>query len=194
MSGGSVDPFRSELEAAHARIEKLESDHKAQVEKLERENDRLRKRLVDAAPPSQSKTGKTFFGVAMMTLGLSIVAGMIFARAVNHPGRPAPIFEVPVEIPNAVEIGDDTPDPSDFDRDAVASALKGVRLAACTTSHGSGHVKLVIATSGVVTEAHVDRGPFTNTSEGRCIESQFRAVRVPGFTLTPRTVGKAFTI
>jgi hypothetical protein len=187
------DPFRSELEAAHARIEKLEADHKTQIEKLEGENDRLRKRLVDAAPPSQSKTGKTFFAIAMLTLGASLVVGMFFARTASPP-RPAPIFEVPVEFPNTVEIGDDTADPGDFDREAVASALKGVRLGACTTSHGSGHVRLVIATSGVVTEAHVDRGPFTNTSEGRCIESQFRAVRVPGFSLTPRTVGKAFTI
>ena len=187
------DPFRSELEAAHARIEKLEADHKAQLEKLERENDRLRKRLVDAAPPSHGKTGKTFFGVAMMTLGLSIVAGMVFARSVNRP-RPAPIFEVPVEISNAVEIGDDTPDPSDFDREAVANALKGVRLGSCVTTRGSGHVKLVIAPSGVVTEARVDRGPYTSTPEGQCIEARFREVRLPTFTGAPRTVGKAFTI
>ena len=191
------DPFRSELEAAHARIEKLEGDHKARVAELERENDRLRKRLVDAAPPSQSKTGKTFFAIAMMTLGLSLVAGMFFAR-VARPSRPAPIFEVPVsfsgEIPNTVEIGDDTPDPSDFDREAVATALKGVRLASCVNAHGSGHVKLVIAPGGVVTEAHVDHGPFTSTPEGQCIEARFREVRLPTFTGAPRTIGKAFTI
>jgi hypothetical protein len=188
------DPFRSELEAAHARIEKLEGDHKARVAELERENARLRKRLVDAAPPSQSKTGKTFFAVGMMTLGLSIVAGMVFARAVNRPNRPAPIFEVPVEIPNAVEIGDDAPDPSDFDRDAVATALKGVRLAGCADAPGRGHVKLTIAPSGVVTEARIDRGPFTGTAEGQCIEARFREVHFAKFTGVPRTIGKAFTL
>jgi hypothetical protein len=191
-----ADPFRSELEAAHARIEKLEGDHKSRVAELERENDRLRKRLVDAAPPSRSKTGKTFFSVGMMTLGLSLVAGMFFARAVR-PSRPAPIFELPVaisgEIPNSVEIGDDTPDPSDFNREAVGNALKGVRLADCVSAHGSGHVKLTIAPSGVVTDAKIDRGTYGAT-ETQCIEGHFREVRLPTFTGAPRTVGKAFTI
>ena len=191
--GGSVDPFRSELEAAHARIEKLEADHKARVAELERENVRLRKRLVDAAPPSQSKTGKTFFGIGIMTLALSLGLGMAFARMTRTP-QPSPIFEVPVEIPNAVEI-DDEADPSDFNREAVASSLKGVRLAGCSmNTHGSGHVKLVIASSGVVTEAHVDRGPFIGTSEGQCVEARFREVHLPTFTGAPRAIGKAFTL
>lgn len=186
------DPFRSELEAAHARIEKLEADHKTQVEKLERENERLRKRLVDAAPPSQNKTGKTFFALAMMILGVSLAIGIVFAR-ISRPPQPRPIFEVPVEIPNAVEI-DDEPNPSDFDREAVANALKGVRLASCVTTRGNGHVRLVIAPSGVVTEAHVDRGPYVGTSEGQCIEARYREVRLPTFTGSPRTIGKAFTL
>jgi hypothetical protein len=190
------DPFRSELEAAHARIEKLEADHTARAAELERENARLRKRLVDAAPPSRNATGRTFFMVGMMTLALSIVAGIVFARVVNRPNRPVPIFEVPVAIPgpNAVEIGDDTPDPSDFDREAVATALKGVRLAGCVTTHASGHVKLVIAPSGVVTDAKIDRGPYTGTPDGQCIEGRFREVRMPAFTGVPRTIGKAFTL
>jgi hypothetical protein len=186
-----MDPFRSELEAAHARIEKLEADHKLQLEKLERENDRLRKRLVDAAPPSQSKTGKTFFGVAMMTLGLSLVVGMIFARTMRPPA-PHPIFELPVEVPNAIEIGD-KPDPSDFDREGVANALRGVRLAGCASAGGSGHVKLVVAPSGVVTDANVDRGSFGD-AEARCIEGRFREVRVHTFAGAPRAIGKAFTL
>ena len=93
-----------------------------------------------------------------------------------------------------IEIADDSPDPSDFDREAVANALKGVRLASCVGSHGSGHVKLVIAPSGVVTEAHVDRGAYTSTPEGQCIEARFREVKLPTFTGAPRTIGKAFTI
>ncbi len=190
------DPFRSELEAAHARIEKLEADHAARAAELERENARLRKRLVDAAPPSRSTTGRTFFLVGMMTLALSIVAGIVFARVVNRPNRSAPIIEVPVSIsgPNAVEIGDDTPDPSDFDREAVATALKGVRLAGCADAPGRGHVKLVIAPSGVVTDAKIDRGSYTGTPEGQCIEGRFRAARMPTFTGVPRTIGKAFTL
>jgi hypothetical protein len=187
------DPFRSELEAAHARIEKLEADHKTQIEKLERENDRLRKRLVDAAPPSQSKTGKTFLAIAMMLLGISLAVGIVFARVARPPPVPH-VVEIPVEFPSAVEIGDDTPDPSNFDREAVTAALKGVRLASCVTTHGSGHVQLVIAPSGVVTEARVDRGPYTSTAEGQCIEARFREVRLPAFTGSPRTVGKSFTL
>ena len=188
------DPFRSELEAAHARIEKLEADHKSRVAELERENARLRKRLVEAAPPSQSKTGKTFFGIGVMTLALSLGMGMVFAR-MTKPPQPHPIFEVPVAMPGSnIEIGDDAPDPSDFDREAVANALKGVRLASCVSSHGSGHVKLVIAPSGVVTEAHVDRGAYTSTPEGQCIEARFREEKLPAFTGVPRAVGKAFTI
>jgi hypothetical protein len=104
-------------------------------------------------------------------------------------------MEIPVEIqPSTVEIGEDTADPSDFDRDAVANALKGVRLASCVTTHGSGHVKLVIAPNGVVTEARVDRGVYTSTPEGQCIEARYREVRLPAFTGAPRTVGKAFTL
>ena len=187
------DPFRSELEAAHARIEKLEADHKTRVAELERENQRLRKRLVDAAPPTHNKTGKTFFGIGMMTLAISLGLGMVFAR-MSKPPQPHPIFELPVTIPNVVEI-DDEADPTDFDREAVANALKGVRLADCNMNiRGTGHVKLVIAPSGVVTEAHVDRGPFTGTPEGRCIEARYREVRLPTFTGAPRSLGKMFTI
>ena len=189
------DPFRSELEAAHARIEKLEADHKTQVEKLERENDRLRKRLVDAAPPSQNKTGKTFFALGMMILGVSLAIGIAFARVTRPPPAPwaHPLIKVPVEIPNALEFSDDTPDPRNFDREAVASALRGVRLGACGHGRGSGHVKLVIATSGRVTSAKVDRGSFTD-HEKQCIEMLFELVEVSPFKDSPRTVGMAFTL
>ena len=184
------DPFRSELEAAHARIEKLEADHKARVAELEKENARLRRRLVDAAPPSHSKTGKTFFSIGMMTLGISLVGGMIFARTVKPPA-PRPIFELPVEIPNAMELGDESPDPGDFDREATASALKGVRLADCA-EHGSGHVKLVVAGSGVVMDAKIDRGSFSD-GEKRCIEGHFHDAHLPKFTGAMRTIGKTFS-
>ena len=62
------DPFRSELDAAHARIEQLERD-----------NARLRERLADQGRKHQA-TGRTFMVLAMVVLGLSLVAGILFAR------------------------------------------------------------------------------------------------------------------
>ena len=188
------DPFRSELEAAHARIEKLEDDHKARVAELERENERLRKRLVDAAPPSQSNTCKTFFAIAMMTLGVSLVAGMFFAR-MTRPPAPAPIFELPVEIgAPTTELDQESADPDDFDRAALVAALSGVRLAECSTVHREGHVKLTLAPSGMVTEAKVDKLTLGTAEETKCVESHFRAVHVHPFRGPARTIGKAFSI
>jgi hypothetical protein len=190
------DPFRSELEAAHARIEKLEDDHKARVAELERENDRLRKRLVDAAPPSHSKTGKTFFAIAMMTLGVSLVGGMFFAR-IARPPRPAPILELPVEVAapmTEIDEQQQAADPGDFDRATLVNALSGVRLGECSTVHRSGHVNVTIAPSGLVTEAKVDKLPLGTAEETKCVESHFRAVHIPPFTGPARRVGKSFSI
>ena len=72
-----TDPFRDELEAAHHRLEKVESEYKARIEKLEKENRALEARLREAAPPSRTKTGQTFLALAVTTMALSIGAGMV---------------------------------------------------------------------------------------------------------------------
>ncbi len=189
------DPFRSELEAAHQRIEKLERDHKARVEELERENARLRKRLVDVSP-SRTKTGKTFFAIGMMTLGVSLVAGMFFARIARVP-EPTPFWASP-----SIELADDPADNApalsgDFDKEAAARSLAGIRLDDCAPSGTpqpiSGHAKVTFTPSGVVSLVSVDP-PLGGTSVAACVEQRYRGARVPPFTAPPRVVGKKFVV
>jgi hypothetical protein len=188
------DPFRDELEAAHRRIEMLEKEHKLSIERLERENRRLNARLVEVAP-SRTKTGRVFLALAVTTMGFSIAAGMIFARAVR-PQPTTPAVQI-IQGEPAIELGEAPTAASDFDRAAIAAALDAVKIDDCIdASHrpGGGHVKLVVLASGLVAQATVDRGDYASTSEGRCIEQRFRAAHTPTWTGSARTIGKAFTI
>jgi hypothetical protein len=182
------DPFRSELEAAHQRIEQLERENKTRVAELERENARLRARLVDAAPPSRSKTGKTFFAIAMMTLGVSLVAGMFFARIARMP-EPTPVWASP-----SLELTDTPgtdPAPIDFDKEDVADALNAVPLD-CLPKGTSGHARITFEPSGAVSLVTVDR-PLGNNVLATCVEQRYRQARIAPFTGPPRVVGKSFT-
>ena len=188
----SSDPFRSELEAAHQRIEKLERDHKARVGELERENARLRKRLLDAAPPSRSKTGKTFFAIGMMTLGVSLVAGMFFARVARVP-EPTPVWASPsIELPDELVAGNTSAAPGDFDKDAVALVLNAVHLD-CVPPGTSGHAKVTFDPSGTVSLVTVD-APLGNNAIAMCVEQRYRNARIPPFSGPPRVVGKSFSV
>jgi hypothetical protein len=190
------DPFRSELDAAHRRIETLEVDHAARVRDLESENARLRQRLVDIAP-SRTATGRTFGALAMIILGVSLAAGIFFARVTRAPvSIPfTPLEIAPVELP-MVQNGDPA-NPDDFDRADVAFALDNVKVDDCVqagATHGGGHVRLTLAPSGLVTSAAIDQGAYGGTQTGRCIEDRYRAAHVPMFSGAPRVVGKSFFI
>ncbi len=184
------DPFRSELEAAHQRIAKLEADHKTRVAELERENARLRKRLLDAAPPSQSKTGKTFFALGMTTLGVSLAAGMVFARMAPPP-PPTAIQLLPGE---KIELGAEAPPgekADDFDREEARKSLAAIRIDDCGTGAFSGHAKITFAPTGFVSNVDVD-APLGSTEVGKCVAARYVKARVPAFSGAPRMVGKAF--
>lgn len=191
-----TDPFRSELDAAHQRIERMESDHKARIAELERENKRLRGRLVEIAP-SRTKTGQVFLAIGILSLAASITGGMFFARMASRPAVPSPMM---LDTGAVLELGPSasTDVGGDFNRDAVTQALDTVNVGDCVdASHrpGSGHVMLVLAPSGFVVSAKVDRGDYRTTSEGRCIETRFRAARVPSWEgHQSRIVGKSFDV
>jgi hypothetical protein len=181
------DPFRSELDAAHRRIEQMETEHAARVAELQRENERLRKRLIDTAP-SRTKTGRTFFALALMTLALSLLVGIFFARLfLRAPTRPAPPAAPLLELPASGQTW-----AGDFDKSAAASALASVRVDDCG-SHVTGHVRVTFVRSGTVSLAEVDP-PLRGTSVGACVEERYRAARVPPFGGPPRVVGKSFVI
>ncbi len=195
MSG--PDPFRSELDAAHHRIETLEAEHAAKVAVLERENERLRQRLIDVGP-KQSATGRTFGALGMIILGVSLAGGIVFARmtrsvSVGLPVTP-PIEMAPLELEAEPT---EAANAGDFDRGAAAAVLNHVHIEDCVKAgdpSASGHVKLTIASSGLVSTAVIDDGAYRGTAVGRCIEERFRSARVQPFTGGPRLVGKSFVI
>ena len=193
------DPFRDELAAAHQRIEKLEGEHAERVAKLERENVRLRERLVEVAP-SRTKTGRTFATIGVLTLGVSLMAGAFFARMTARSAS-VPMASIgPIELIQspAIEVTDDplaTVD--DFDRDGARVTLANVRVDDCGNRagpHGEGHVKITFAPSGLVRDAVVDQPPFKGTSTASCVETRFRNARMHTFTGAARTLGKTFVI
>jgi hypothetical protein len=190
------DPFRSELDAAHRRIEKLETEHAARVSELEKENARLRERVIGLEPaPSRTGTGRAFAAFSMIILGVSLAFGMIFARIARAPSIGPATLETTLELPE----GDPVPAAvsGDFDLKQTAYALGHVHIEDCVSpgdAHAAGHAKITIAASGVVTTARIDEGPYRNTGVGRCIEERFLGARVPPFMGAPRVVGKAFVI
>ena len=181
-----ADPFRSELEAAHQRIEKMEAEHQERVAKLEAEVARLRQRLIDTND-QQRKTGRTFASLGVLILGVSLAAGIAIAwltgREVAPPSAPVVrVIELPSQQPGAA-----------FDRNAAEAALDAVKLDDCTSAGARGHARIVFAANGAVSSALVDEGPTKDTSVAHCIEDRYRAVRVPPFTGPPVAVGRAFT-
>jgi len=194
----SADPFRSELDAAHRRIEQLETEHAARVKDLETENARLRARLIDVAP-SRNGTGRTFAALGMLILSVSLGLGIFFARVTGAPAPPMPVEITPptLEFPDEAMTHEPAILSGEFDRGEVAFVLNHVHIEDCTKvdePHVSGHVTLTLAPSGRVTSATLDEGPYRSTAIGHCIEERFRSARVPAFTGIPRRVGKSFVI
>jgi hypothetical protein len=149
-----------------SRIEQMEKEHAARVTELEQENERLRKRLAEVSA-SRSNAGKTFMAIAVITLGVSLIAGVVFAVALR---RKAPAFDL----------------------DEAARALGGVSLAGCG-AHATGHVAIDFASDGRVARAMVDP-PLRGTPAGACVEERFRAVHVTPFSGPSRPIDKAFVI
>jgi hypothetical protein len=91
-----------------------------------------------------------------------------------------------------------TPSPdSDFDRGTVSVVIARVHIEDCAKPGGpsvTGHARITIAPSGVITSASIDQGPLVGTAVGRCIEDRYRAARVPPFSGVSRIVGKSFTL
>jgi len=187
-------PFRSELDAAHRRIEQLEAEHAARTKKLEDENARLRQRLIDQAP-SRTRTGRTFGALGVIILSLSLAVGIVFARVTGAPVAVSVPQVTPVELA-PVEMNEPA-DPSDFDRQYVAGVLDRVNIHDCVKpadSPASGHIKLLISPTGTIASALVDQGPLRDTPAGACIEERFRGARVPPFTGAMRAVGRSFHV
>jgi hypothetical protein len=198
----SDNPFRSELDAAHRRIETLEAEHTAKVDALQRENGRLRERLIDVTP-SRNAMGRTFGALGMIILGVSLAAGIVVARVTRAPTSIPEtdvirIAHAPYSISPPTETLElPATDSRDFDRGDVAMVLDRIHLEDCVrpgANPASGHVKLMIAPSGMVSSATVDVGPYRDSPIGRCIEEHFRAARVSAFTGPSRLVGKSFVI
>ncbi len=186
------DPFRSELEAAHQRIEQLEAEHEKRIAELEEENRRLRARLIDQDKPRKTKSPtRIVLPIATMVLGLSLLLGMLFARG-HRVAMDAPLPH-PMEVQ---ELQEDTATTDDFDRHAALTALRGVRVQGCATPQGpfgTGHVKITFAPSGAAVKAKTD-APFAGSEVGKCVESAYLDARVPPFAGSPVTVGKSFDI
>jgi hypothetical protein len=83
--------------------------------------------------------------------------------------------------------------PADIDRSAaaVAIAAAGRSAAACLSPddpRGAMPVSVTFATSGRVTTARIEGGPFAGTEVGGCIARTLRSARVGGFEGSPVTI------
>jgi hypothetical protein len=83
-----------------------------------------------------------------------------------------------------------------FDRSAAASALAGVNVQHCSASGhvGTGHVTVVFAPTGRVSEVIVDDANFNGTPAGRCVQTAFFNANVAPFSGTPVRIGKSFSL
>lgn len=84
-----------------------------------------------------------------------------------------------------------------FNREAAAASLKSVDLIKCKVSggpRGEGHVAVTFGSSGAVSGAVVDRGPYVKSPVERCIVAAYMKAQVPAFHGDAVTVGKSFRI
>jgi len=84
---------------------------------------------------------------------------------------------------------------ADFDRQAAATAITEINLSKCkatSAAAGDGHVTITFAPAGVAQSAVVDKGPWIGTPVGKCMQKEFKKVKVPAFKGDPVTVGKSF--
>ncbi len=90
--------------------------------------------------------------------------------------------------------------PGPADRDGAGKIVAATELSACRPTHHAtpgrtrGHVTLVFEPSGAVQSVMVDGGPWINTDVGRCVESAFRARRIPAFTGPALKLGRSFDL
>jgi predicted Zn finger-like uncharacterized protein len=87
----------------------------------------------------------------------------------------------------------------EFDRGAALASLSGAAAAArgckkADTPTGSGRVRITFATSGRVTSATLESGPWAGTSAAGCIVGAFRGASVPPFSGAPVSVSKTVSI
>lgn len=84
----------------------------------------------------------------------------------------------------------------ELDRGAVVTALTDAASAAkaCTGVPGVGAVRVTFASSGRVTEASVQSGPFAGTAQAACIATVFRQVVIPPFDGSSVAVTKSVLI
>lgn len=108
---------------------------------------------------------------------------------------PATAAPAPTEPPKA------TPPPpagNEFDKGAASAAMSAAasRAMACKGDGPSGtaSVSVTFASSGRVTSAKVEGGPFSGTPTGGCIATAFRSATVPPFDGSPVTVRKSVSI
>jgi len=121
-------------------------------------------------------------------LGLSIVATADAAPKGKKPRKPVP---APAPAPTPAP----GPSSGSFDKDAAASALSSVDLTKCRATNaekGDGHVVIVFAPAGSVSEATIDKGPWVGTPVAKCMTSQFSKTKIPSFSGEPVKVGKNF--
>jgi hypothetical protein len=199
------DPFRSDLDAAHQRIEQLEAEHEKRVAELEEENRRLRARLIDESPKNAPRRAtspaRVVLPSAMIVLGLSLAIGMVIARR-NRPIA----FDAPLPHPMQLseppgqgivhELGGNAGE-VEFDRSVAATALTGIRVQACATPngpHGPGHVKVTFAPSGIAIKAQVDDPAYAGSAVGDCIAARYLDAKMPAFSGAPVTVGWSFVL
>lgn len=84
---------------------------------------------------------------------------------------------------------------AEFDRQAAASAIVEANLDKCKTpnaARGEGHVTITFTPKGSAQNAVVDRGPWLGTPVAKCMQKEFKKVKVPPFKGDPITVGKLF--
>jgi hypothetical protein len=104
----------------------------------------------------------------------------------------------PAETAKPAATAAPAPAGEEFNQSAARSALSAAasRAAGCKGDGpaGSASVSVTFASSGRVTSAKVDGGPFAGTPTGGCIASAFRSASVPPFSGSPITVRKTVNI
>jgi len=81
-----------------------------------------------------------------------------------------------------------------FHRGCAANSINAVDAQVCAREglpRGEGHLFVWFEPSGRVSKVEIDRGPFSGTEVGACLEAQYGKARIPAFPGPAVRVGKS---
>lgn len=184
-----MSPFRDELAAAHAQIERLQVENQELERRLRATEEAEATPSVDVHPLRNEilRLKRTTQGFVILAAYVSMFVTLCVVSS-RLPTTTTVVAESCAPAPSIIaSLGA-------FDPDAAAASLEQVTLDHCTQFGpvGSGRVRVTFSGGGDVHRSSVTRSSPATTEAAACVARAYSSAKVPPFSGPPVTVVKRF--